>query len=109
MTRINDCISLNKQTEIDNSKIEAYGLRTAPVQTAEITSARATEYVMKYDGFTRRVYNFEQESGSSRMYVNTDGGYFKRFLTEEAEAMLTRGNPSYDRMTMVAQSVSVLA
>jgi hypothetical protein len=111
MTRLNDCIDLfsEHQTEIENHKIQAYGLKTAPVLDAEITSARATEYMLKYDGFTRRVYNFEQESGTSRMYINTDGGYYKRFLTDEAEAMLTRGNPSYDKMTLVAQFVKVAA
>lgn len=111
MTRLNDCIDLFApyQTEIDNSKIEAYGCREAPVLSEEITSKRATEYVMRYDGHQRRVYNFEQESGTSRMYVNTDGGYFKRFLTEEAVTMLTHGNPGYGALTPVAARVMVEA
>lgn len=109
MTRLTDILDLNNQTEIDNSKIEGYGFKAAPCLRAEITISRATEYVLKYDGFTRRVYNWEQENGESRMYVKTDGGYFYRFLTEEAVTMLTHGNPSYDGLTYVAQSVKVAA
>lgn len=110
MTSLNDCLDLFApyQTEIDNTKIEAYGLKEAPCLKEEITSKRSTEYMLKYDGFTRRVYNFEQESGTSRMYINTDGGYYKRFLTEEAVTMLTHGQPSYDQMTPVARTLALV-
>jgi len=111
MTTLNDCLDLyaDYQTEIENDKIEGYRLKEAPCLSEEITSKRATEYMLKYDGRLRRVYNFEQASGTSRMYINTDGGYWKRFLTEEAVAMLIAGNPSYERLTLVAQLVRVAA
>lgn len=111
MSSLNDIIDLysEHQTEIDNTKIEAYGFKQAPCLSAEITSKRATEYIIKYDGRVRRVYNFEQESGNGRMYIKTDGGYWMRFLTEEAVAMLTYGEPHYDELTYVAQDVKVAA
>jgi hypothetical protein len=111
MTRLNDVLDLFApyHTEIDNSKIEGYGCKLAPCLSAEITSKRATEYVIKYDGRVRRVYNFEQESGTSRMYLRTDGGHFMRFLTEEAVTMLTYGEPHYHELTYVAQGVRVAA
>jgi hypothetical protein len=104
----NDYIDLYDQAEIDNDKIEGYCFKTAPCLSAEITSMRATEYMLKYDGRLRRVYNFEQARGTSRMYVKVDG-YWTLFLTEEAVTMLTYGQPKYDELTYVAQDVRVAA
>lgn len=111
MSSLNDIIDLysEHQTEIENGKIEAYGFRMAPCLTQDITINRATEYIIKYDGQVLRVYNWEQSGGDSRMYIKTDGGYWRRFLTEEAVAMLTYGEPHYGELTYVAQGVKIAA
>jgi hypothetical protein len=106
MTRLSDIIDLNNQRELEFHRIEAYGLKEAPCLRAQVTTMRATEYMVKVDGKRRRVYNHEQENGNGRMYVKVDG--LNLFLTEEADTMLTRGNPSYDKMTAVAGAVVVL-
>ena len=104
----NNTLDLSIQPELDFSLIEAYGYREAPCLSEEITINRATEFVLKINGFNRRVYNFEQTSGNSRMYVKM--GYAERlFLPEEAVTMLTYGNPSYGELTPVAQAVTVAA
>lgn len=106
MTRLSDIIDLNDQRELDTAKVTAYGFKMAPCLRAEITVARATEYMVRYDGRDRRVYNWEQENGDGRMYIKADG--LNLFVTEDVETMLTHGNPSYERMTAVAGTVTVL-
>jgi len=86
--------------------VTAYGLETAPCATyVKHSKMIATEYIVKFAGKKRRVYNWITEDGRSKMYVLWHGA--AAFVTDEIEAMLTRGNPSYDGWTMVAQSVTV--
>lgn len=106
MTRLSDIIDLNTQRELEPEKVTAYGFKAAPCLREEITTRRATEYMVKVDGRNRRVYNYEQENGNGRMYVKVDG--LNLFLNEATETMLTHGNPSYEKMTAVAGSVVVL-
>lgn len=106
MTRLSDVIELNNQRELEPHKVTAYGFKMAPCLSAEITTRRATEYMVRVENRNRRVYNHEQAGGTSRMYVKVDG--LNLFLHEDTELMLTHGNPSYERMTAVAGSVAVL-
>lgn len=105
---INDYIDLSAQPELDFNLIEAYGCREAPCLSEEVTINRATEYVLRVNGYNRRVYNFEQTGRDGRMYVLQGNG--KRFfLPEEAVTMLTYGSPYYGVLTPVAHSVTVAA
>jgi len=103
---LNDIIDLSIQPELDFSKIEAYGCRMAGCQTDGITINRATEYVLRIGGYQRRVYNWEQSGGNSRMYVKTGWGE-RSFLPEEAVTLLTYGKPEYGTLKLVAHSVQV--
>ncbi len=105
---LNDIIDLSAQQEFDFDHIEAYGCRQAPCLTEEITINRATEYVLKIGGYQRRVYNWEQSGGNSRMYVKLGWGE-RFFLPEDAVAMLHHGEPHYGELTAVAQAVKVAA
>jgi hypothetical protein len=105
---LNDIIDLSAQQEFDFNLIEAYGCRAAGVLTEEITINRPTEYILKINGYQRRVYNFEQSGGSSRMYVKLGWGE-RYFLPEAAVHMLTYGNPQYGELTTVAHAVTVAA
>jgi hypothetical protein len=102
-TTLNDIIDLTIQPEMDTAKVSAYGFKQAPCLPEEVTVNRATEYMVRYDGRNRRVYNWEQSGRDGRMYIKADG--MKLFVTDEVETMLTYGNPSYDRMTPVAGTV----
>jgi hypothetical protein len=105
---LNDIIDLSAQQEFDFSLIEGYGCRQAPCLTEEITINRATEYVLKINGYQRRVYNWEQSGGNSRMYVKLGWGE-RFFLPEDAVRMLHYGEPHYGELTPVAQAVKVAA
>lgn len=105
---LNDIIDLSAQQEFDFNLIEGYGCRQAPCLTEEITINRATEYVLKINGYTRRVYNFEQSGREGRMYVKLGWGE-RFFLPEDAVTLLTHGQPTYDGLKLVAHSVKVAA
>lgn len=86
--------------------VAAYGCKAAPVVDYVNHSQKvATEYVIKFAGKTRRVYNWVLPSGESKMYVMWHNA--AAFVTDEIEAMLTYGKPSYDHLTPVAQAVKV--
>jgi hypothetical protein len=104
---LNDIIDLSVQQELDFNVIEAYGCRQAPCLTEDITINRATEYVLKINGYQRRVYNWEQSGGPGRMYVKQGWGE-RFFLPEAAVTMLTNGNPSYGDLTPVAQTLALV-
>jgi hypothetical protein len=88
--------------------VTAYGCKSAPlVDYVNHSKKVATEYVIQFAGKTRRVYNWVLPSGDSKMYVMWHGA--ATFVTDEIETMLTRGNPQYDQLTPVAQSVKVAA
>lgn len=103
---LNDIIDLSIQPELDFSLIEGYGCRMAGCQTAAFTINRATEYVLKINGYQRRVYNWEQSGRDGRMYVKMGWGE-RLFLPEEAVTLLTYGKPEYGTMKLVAHSVKV--
>lgn len=87
--------------------VEAYGYESAPLVTYENYSKKIpSEFVLQFAGRKRRVYTWITESGDDAMYVMVNGQ--ETILTAETEAMLTYGNPSYDHLTMVAQSVQVM-
>lgn len=89
---------------LDATKVEAYGLETAPLSNYVTQSRKiASEYVIKYEGKKRRVY-----SGTDRkdMFVIVKGA--ETSLPQEIENMLTYGNPQYHDLKLVAQSVAVL-
>lgn len=108
-TTLNDIIDLSEQPELDADAVTAYGLKQAPCQREEVTINRQTEYMLTVSPFgkTVRVFNFEQGTGNSRMYVKDNYGT-RLFLPEEVETMLTYGKPSYAHMTQVAQSVQLV-
>lgn len=105
---LNDIIDLSAQKEFDFDLIEAYGCRPAPCMRQEITINRATEYMLVIGGKPLRVYNWEQSGGNSRMYIKDQWGT-KLFLPEDAVTLLTYGQPTYDGLKFVAQSVTVAA
>lgn len=104
---LNDVIDLSAQQEFDFNRIEAYGCRQASCLSEAITINRATEYVLKIDGYQRRVYNWEQSGGTSRMYVKLGFGE-RYFLPEDAVNMLTYGQPDYGDLKQVAQSLTLV-
>lgn len=105
---LNDIIDLSAQQEFDFSLIQAYGCRAAGAQPEGISINRATEYVLRIGGYQRRVYNWEQSGGNSRMYVKLDWSE-RYFLPEEAVQLLTHGQPDYGDLKLVAHSVKVAA
>jgi hypothetical protein len=93
---------------LDNEKVEAYGCEMAPLVNYHNYSKKiASEFVLKYAGKKRRVYSWLNVFGKDRMYVFVNG--VETFVTPEIETMLHYGQPSYDYLTPVAQSVKVAA
>jgi hypothetical protein len=89
---------------IELDKVEAFGLETAPLANYVSQSRKiASEYILKYAGKRRRVYSGTDQPD---MFVIVSGVETK--LPAEVEAMFKHGNPSYNRLTPVAQSVTVV-
>jgi hypothetical protein len=89
-------------TTLDISKVEAFGLETAPLATYVNESRKiASEYILKYDGRKRRVY-----SGTNRgLYIIVMGR--ETAVPDEVCDMLTYAR--YSELTYVAQDVRVAA
>ena len=99
-------MALTTSPVLEISAVEAYGLEAAPlVNYVDHSKKIASEYVIKSDGKKRRVYSWLTEGGKDAMYVLRNGTY--NFLSPEVEGMLTHGNPQYDRLTQVAQTVTL--
>lgn len=87
---------------LDLTKVEAFGLETAPLSNYVNESRKiASEYVLKYDGKKRRVY-----SGTDRkdMFVIVKGA--ETPVPVEVEEMLAYGR--YSELTPVAASVTLV-
>lgn len=101
--------ALKVRPKLQIEKVEAYGCQLAPVVRDYVDADKkiASEWVLKCGGGRkRRVYSWVDYTGTAT-YVLCNGTEF--FLSEEVEAMLIHGNPQYDQLTPVAQSVKVVA
>ncbi len=89
-------------TTIDATKVEAFGLETAPLSTYVNESRKiASEYIIRYDGRKRRVY-----SGTNRgLFVIVKG--IETAVPDEVCDMLLYAR--YSELTYVAQAVRVVA
>ena len=101
-------MNFEDQLHMPTRLVTAYGLETAPCVNYVTHSRKiATEYIVRFAGKKRRVYNWIKENGESRMYVIWHGT--EAFVSDEIETMLTRGNPQYSGWTQVAQEVALVS
>jgi hypothetical protein len=97
--------ALKIRPKLTMDAVEAYGCVGAPLVTyVDVSKKIASEWVLKTGGRVRRVYSWFDHSGTAT-YVLVNG--VEHFLSEEVEAILIHGHPSYDRLTPVAASIKV--
>src|SRR5690348_12898497 len=100
--------ALKVRAKLQINAVEAYGCELAPTVRDYVDADKKipSEWVLKCGGRKRRVYSWVDYTGTAT-YVLCNGVEF--FLSDEIEAMLTYGKPSYEQLTPVAQSVKVAA
>lgn len=100
-------LAIKNNPTLEMDAVEAYGMEPAPLVNYVSHSKKiASEYVIKTGGRKYRVYSWLADAGLQAMYILKGGT--ETILSVHVEDMLTKGNPSYERLTPVAQAVTLV-